>query len=102
MEGSRDTCVFLAKLAEQAERYDEMVSRDRGAGEGELLLVLPPPPSGRQALLQQLRGVPGGRRAASGAPAAPGFDQQGPTPVRPALLPRDRAALALPCRRWRR
>lgn len=22
---SRDTCVFLAKLAEQAERYDEMV-----------------------------------------------------------------------------
>ena len=27
MEGvARDTCVFLAKLAEQAERYDEMVS----------------------------------------------------------------------------
>lgn len=30
MDDSRDTCVFLAKLAEQAERYDEMVSGSSG------------------------------------------------------------------------
>jgi 14-3-3 protein epsilon len=35
MEGSadREECVYLAKLAEQAERYDEMVSEPWSVGE---------------------------------------------------------------------
>lgn len=30
MSGTRDECVFMARLAEQAERYEDMVERPGG------------------------------------------------------------------------
>ena len=87
MEGSRDTCVFLAKLAEQAERYDEMVrshGRDRVSGCCR----------GGQGGLQ---GAAGPRPALGECPAAPGmartrgpthgFDQPRQGPSSPACAP---------------
>ncbi len=55
---SRDTCVFLAKLAEQAERYDEMVrckpcspqsrAQGRGSCPGDHRSLLQRPQAARQ------------------------------------------------------
>ncbi len=45
---SRDTCVFLAKLAEQAERYDEMVSCELIGGRARGAAVCGAPPAPRR------------------------------------------------------
>jgi hypothetical protein len=54
MGENREVSVFLAKLAEQAERYDEMVSVHGLIGEVWLLCALPcdrPPRSGPSGII---------------------------------------------------
>lgn len=70
MEGSRDTCVFLAKLAEQAERYDEMVGREPARSGRRLLLGGLEPRRGPERRPPCARGGPW--RAGTGCEPPPG------------------------------